>query len=107
MPEITNETERQFLMEREVRRMFEHPTDANVPEELKEMPWLETAKPGVRRAFMVPIVSRSCELEGEAKLRPMSKWMMPSGMYASKKTKNQSECRREPKCDVGEDYVKP
>jgi hypothetical protein len=64
LPEITNETERQFLMEREVRSLFE------------EMPWLKTEKPAVRRAFMVPIVS---------------KWLMPSSMYASKKKTKKPE----------------
>jgi hypothetical protein len=64
MPEITNETERQILMEREVRSLFE------------EMPWLKTEKPAVRRAFMVPIVS---------------KWLMPSNMYASKKKTKKPE----------------
>lgn len=64
LPEITNETERKFLMEREVRSLFE------------EMPWLKTEKPAVRRAFMVPIVS---------------KWLMPSNMYASKKKTKKPE----------------
>ena len=65
LPEITNETERQFLMEREVRSLFE------------EMPWLKTEKPAVRRAFMVPIVS---------------KWLMPSThSFASKKKTKKPE----------------